>query len=216
MIHAGLRWSGVLVLAAAWVGPLPTSAGHSFAAHMLLHIVIVAGAAPLLAWGAAGTILDPVKYAPRLFSAIPASIVELIAVWAWHAPALHDAARGGGLPYVLEQGTFLFAGVLLWSSVLGGDAQARPARAAAGVVALVFTAIHMTLLGALFALAPRALYAHAMDGAGAVSDQQIGGVIMLIVGGGAYLGGGLWLMGEVLRTRAAEVGNTPDGGVQRT
>jgi putative membrane protein len=170
---------------------------------MLLHIIIVAGAAPLLAWGAAGTIVDPVKYAPRVFSPIPASIVELIAVWAWHAPVLHHAARAGGMPYLLEQATFLGAGVLLWSSALGGDRDARPARAAAGVVALVFTAIHMTLLGALFALAPRPLYAHAMDAASAVRDQQAGGVIMLIVGGAAYLGGGLWLMRDLLGSRAA-------------
>lgn len=198
-----LRWSGVLVLAVAWGGPLPAMAEHSFAAHMLLHIIIVAGAAPLLAWGAAATPLDPVQYAPRLFSPIPASIVELIAVWAWHAPALHHAARLGGLAYVLEQGTFLAAGVLLWSSVLGGDRAARPSRAAAGVLALVFTAIHMTLLGALFALAPRTLYSHAMGPAESLGDQQLGGVIMLIAGGAAYLGGGLWLTRDLLRGNAA-------------
>lgn len=216
MIQTWLRASGVLVLIAAWGGPLPGMASHSFAAHMLLHIVIVAGAAPLLAWGVAGTLADPVRYAPRLFSPIPASIVELIAVWAWHAPALHHAARGGGVAYALEQGTFLAAGVLLWLSVLGGDRAAGPARAAAGVVALVFTAIHMTLLGALFALAPRPLYAHAMDAAASVSDQQVGGVIMLIVGGAAYLSGGLWLMRDVLRDRAATVASgemtRSDGG----
>jgi putative membrane protein len=193
---AWLRWSGVLALAMAWGGPLPARAEHSFAAHMLLHIIIVAVAAPLLAWGAAGTRIDPVRYAPRLFSPIPASIVELIAVWAWHAPALHHAARLGGVAYSFEQGTFLAAGVLLWSSVLGGDCAVRPSRAAAGVVAMVFTAIHMTLLGALFALAPRPLYSH---GAGSLSDQQTGGAIMVLVGGAAYLGGGLWLMRDLLR-----------------
>lgn len=203
MMQAWLRWSGVVVLMATWGGPLPAMATHSFAAHMLLHIIIVAGAAPLLAWGAAGTICDPVRYAPRLFSPIPASIVELIAVWAWHAPALHHAARDGGVMYALEQGTFLAAGVLLWSSVLGGSRPARAARAAAGVVALVFTAMHMTLLGALFALAPRPLYAHAIDAAALVSDQQAGGVIMLIAGGVAYLGGGLWLTRDLLRHQAA-------------
>lgn len=200
MMQVWLRWSGVLVLVAAWAGPLPAMARHSFAMHMLLHIIIVAGAAPLLAWGAAGTRLDPVKFAPRVLSPIPASIVELIAVWGWHAPALHHAARAGGVAYVAEQGTFLAAGVLLWSSVLGGDSRERPSRAAAGVVALVFTAIHMTLLGALFALAPRPLYAHGVDAWISVSDQQAGGVIMLIVGGAAYLGGGLWLMHGLLLT----------------
>jgi putative membrane protein len=63
--------------------------------------------------------------------------------------------------------------------------------------------MHMTLLGALFALANRPLFAHASPGPAALSalaDQQLGGVIMLLVGGASYLAGGLWLMGSLLRS----------------
>jgi putative membrane protein len=64
------------------------------------------------------------------------------------------------------------------------------------------TSMHMTLLGALLALTPRALYAghgSAGSGIGAVEDQHLGGAIMLIVGGVSYLAGALVLMGEWLR-----------------
>ena len=62
--------------------------------------------------------------------------------------------------------------------------------------------MHMTLLGALFALTPRALYAaHHGAGAAALADQHLGGVIMLLVGGGSYMAGGLWLTARMLRTR---------------
>jgi putative membrane protein len=62
--------------------------------------------------------------------------------------------------------------------------------------------MHMTLLGALFALPPRPLYAHA----GSLADQHLGGVIMLLVGGASYLAGGLWLTARVLGGRHASAG----------
>jgi putative membrane protein len=58
----------------------------------------------------------------------------------------------------------------------------------------------MTLLGALFSLAPRPLYAH--DGASGLSplaDQHLGGAIMLLAGGLSYLVGGLCLTAGLLK-----------------
>ena len=61
--------------------------------------------------------------------------------------------------------------------------------------------LHMTLLGVLFASAPRVLYDHgaAHGAAMALQDQQLGGVLMLAIGGVAYLGGALWLLRRLLR-----------------
>jgi putative membrane protein len=175
---------------------------------MTMHMAVVAVAAPLFALGLAGTRLDPALRAPRLFAAIPASIAELCAVWAWHAPRLHEAARQETLAFVLEQGTFLCAGFWLWIAALGGSATQRRARALAGVLGLLLTSMHMTLLGALIALTPRVLYVHEHQHAALVtplSDQQLGGAIMLLVGGAAYLAGGLGLSADAfLRGRGAE------------
>lgn len=189
---------GVLALAALWLGPLPELARHSFSAHMTLHMGVVALAAPLLALGLAGGRLDPVRRVPGLFPPIPLSVVELAVVWAWHAPALHHAARHRADALLVEQGTFLLAGLLVWLSAFGGAPEQREGRAAAGVVALLLTSMHMTLLGALLALGPRPLYTHEA-GPTPLGDQHLGGAIMLIVGGIAYLLGGLWLTGALLR-----------------
>jgi putative membrane protein len=186
---------GVLVLAAAWLGPLPARAAHSFAAHMTVHMAVVAVAAPLLAIGAAGSPFDLARAAPRLFAPIQASLVELLVVWAWHMPALHEAARQHTYVLVIEQATFLAAGFLLWIAACGGDRS----RAGAGLVALLFTSMHMTLLGALFALAPRPLFHHGGAGVATLSDQHLGGAIMLLIGGASYLAGAMWLMSSVLR-----------------
>jgi putative membrane protein len=200
---------GVVVLAVAWLGPLPELAVRSFAAHMTMHMAVVAVAAPLLALAIAGTSVDPVRARPAFLPPIPVSIVEFAVVWLWHAPAFHNAARHQAWALVLEQASFLGAGLLLWLAVCGGDDAQRPYRRGAAIVALLFTSMHMTLLGALFALANRPLFVHAHDGvpvSALLADQHLGGAIMLLVGGAAYLLGGLWLTAGVLRTSFVQGG----------
>ena len=60
--------TGVLVLAAAWLGPLPAAAREAFWAHMTIHMAVVAVAAPLLALALATTRHDPARLEPGLTS----------------------------------------------------------------------------------------------------------------------------------------------------
>jgi putative membrane protein len=130
-----------------------------------------------------------------LFPPLLASLAELAVVWLWHTPILHSAASESVQFLVAEQAAFLLSGMYLWLSVLGGDVECMNSRRAAGIVALLLTAMHMTLLGALLALSPRPLYAHmhGFSGLTPIEDQHLGGAIMLIIGGVSYLVGGLWL-----------------------
>jgi len=200
-MRRGSTVCGLLTLAGLWLGPLPELARGSFSAHMTLHMGVVALAAPLLALGLADGRLDPVRSAPGLLPPIPLSVVELVVVWAWHAPALHHAARRSAAGMAVEQASFLLAGLLVWLSAFGGGPRQRAARAAAGVVALLLTSMHMTLLGALLALGPRTLYDHgvATTSLTPLDDQHLGGAIMLVAGGVSYLLGGLWLTAALLR-----------------
>jgi putative membrane protein len=207
-MRCALLVCGLLILAAAWLGPLPQLAPRLFLAHMTLHMGVVAVAAPLLALGVTGGRLDPVRQVPGLFAPIPASILELIVVWAWHTPALHQAARHNTAALVAEQGMFLLAALLVWLSAFGGGSLRYGNRAAAGIVALLFTAMHMTLLGALLALTPRPLYTHidAFAGLTPLDDHHLGGAVMLLGGGVSYLLGGLWLAAGLLRGPGLEPG----------
>lgn len=199
--------AGLVTLVAVWLGPLPRLADQSFAAHMTMHMGVVAVAAPLLALGIAGGRFDPVRKVPWLFPPIPASVVELLVVWAWHAPALHHLARHAAWARALEQGSFLISGLLVWLSVFGGDPHERAMRTGSGIIALLLTSMHMTLLGALVGLPPRALYAHGTDLEllTPLADQHLGGAIMLLVGGIVYLLGGLWLAAGLMRRAGAHV-----------
>lgn len=206
-MRRGALASGIAVLVLVWLGPLPSLARQAFSAHMVMHVSVVALAAPLIAVGLAGDRFDPSRRFPALFAPIPASALELVVVWGWHAPALHHAARSHEAALAIKQGSFLLAGLLVWFSAFGGDPDQRERRTAAGIVGLLLTSMHMTLLGALLALALRPVYpAYLHASAGPIAftpleDQHLGGAIMLLGGGTAYLAGGLTLMARLLRSR---------------
>ena len=198
---------GWLLLGLAWMGPLPQWAESSFAAHMTLHMLIVAIVAPLLSIAMAGLRYDPVRRVPALFSPIVASVAELLIVWAWHAPGLHHWARHDGLGLIVEQGMFLAAGMWVWLSAFGGIQPRSRSRSGAGVIGLLLTSMHMTFLGALLALSPRLLYQHqhAASGLPPLVDQHLGGAVMLVVGGVAYLAGGLWLTRDLVHAASLQL-----------
>jgi putative membrane protein len=206
--------AALAALAFVWLTPLAASLLGPFSAHMVTHMTVVAVAAPLLAFALAGTALDPLRRLPVPALAVPASLVELLVVWGWHAPALHAFARRSGVGLAVEQAMFLASALAVWLCVAARDRSASPSGAevgasrahesgttsAAGIVALLLTSMHMTLLGALLALAPRPLY-HTHAGA-ALADQQLGGALMLSIGGAVYLGGALVLAATLVRRPA--------------
>ncbi|PEQ11445.1 hypothetical protein B2G71_16555 [Novosphingobium sp. PC22D] len=170
--------------------------------HMAAHMIAVALAAPLIAFGITGTRLDPARRWPRVVTPMAMMLLELVTVWGWHLPALRSLASASMLAAALEQFCFLAAGLLLWSAAM------RAGRRAAGVGALLLTSMHMTLLGVLIGLAPRPLYGTAshnlFPGLDALADQQLGGVVMLLIGAGSYLAGGLALLSGLLHEDGAE------------
>lgn len=209
---------GILILGVCWIGPGFDAVHESFTVHMIVHMSVVAIAPALLVVGMTASRFDPTRSWPRLFSPLPATLVEFVAVWAWHTPRLHEFARASSVGFAIEQASFLLCGVYLWVAVLGGDRVVREERATAGIVGLLLTAMHMTLLGALIGLAPRVLYhhGHAMDASAGLEleDQQLGGAIMLLVGGVVYSSAAIAMMRDVLRRRRTSArGRADDVGL---
>lgn len=207
--HSG-RWpgrrlalcAGAAVLACAWLTPLPQLAGSGFASDMVVHVSVLALAAPLIA--------AALVSAPRLMaclprwrvSPIPVAVFEFAVVWLWHLPILHGLARLSTWGWIAEQASFFIAGLLLWTTALR-PADRSEGGASAGILALLLASTHMVLLGTLLTLAPQPLYTHAIASLGDVyaqlAAQRAGGVIMLLGGGLSGLAGGLYLVHRVLR-----------------
>lgn len=195
----------VALLAALWSGPFspfsPFRSGEAtFTGHMVLHMGIVAGVAPLLvmALPALPRLLD--RLVPPLVAAPLAAVVEFVVVWGWHTPALCGLAQTSLPAFAAEQASWLMVGVFLWAAVL------RPTGTQglalwAGVLALLLTGMHMTLLGTLLTLSQHAQYGSPLP------DQQIGGLIMLAVGAVVYTGAGL-----ALAHRGLEATEPPERG----
>ena len=188
--------AGIAVLLFAWAGPLPHLVHGSFAAHMALHMSVVGIGVPLLAIGLAPRFAAVI--ARGLVLPIAVSILDLVVVWLWHAPYLHHASRSGPLMLALEQASFAGIAFLVWLVAFAGVPLA-------GALTLFFTSMHMTLLGALVGLANRPIYGGhghgGLFGLDAIADQQLGGVIMLAVGGVIYLSGGLVLAARALQPK---------------
>lgn len=198
-----LGFAGLAVLLFAWVGPLPQLVPRSFTAHMWLHMLVVGVAVPsLAAWLAPRLALTSALALP-----VVVSLLDFVVVWGWHAPALHHASRTDPVVLAIEQFCFFAVSLLVWVVALAG--RDRGNSALGGAMALFFTSMHMTLLGALLGLSPRPLYpghhhsGEAWLGLSPLADQQVGGVVMLAIGGVVYLLGGLLLMARVLRRTAA-------------
>jgi putative membrane protein len=214
--------AGWLSLAGALVSPLHWLGEHLFTAHMVEHEIIMAGAAPLLAFsrpvGAFLWSLSPsmrlrlgrASRSPRLRKAwvastspLPATVLHGAVIWLWHAPPLFDAAVASLAVHRLQHLSFLLSALAFWWAL------ARRADRGEAAVHLFVTMVHTSLLGVLLALSPRVLFlrqtADAMQwGLTPLQDQQLAGLIMWVPAGAIYAGAAmafaaLWIRRSGLR-----------------
>ncbi|MGQ0752471.1 MAG: cytochrome c oxidase assembly protein [Betaproteobacteria bacterium] len=206
--------AGWITLIAALISPIDALGARLFSAHMVQHELLMVIAAPLFVsarpletwtWGlsvswrrGAGRIghWPPLLHAWSAITA-PASAWALhaAALWIWHVPMFFDAALRSEDLHVAQHASFLATALLFWWAVLGRTGARRPGLA----IALSFTTmLHTGALGALLTFSPSAWYRgyHHTEtfGLTALEDQQLGGLIMWVPGGVAYLAAGLMLV----------------------
>lgn len=199
----------IVGFAVAIASPLAELAHHSFAVHMLQHVLFTlvlppfflvslaavfgfgeaadgrgrsgAGRTP---WGTVGMALRGIGLLVR---PVPALVVSTAVLWAWHLPALYELALEDPLMHVLEHASFFVAYLLFWRPLIGVPLS-RPVLTsnAARAAYLVAGAMQMAVLGAVITFADRVLYASYLPGTGPFAnpllDQQIGGAIMWFSG----------------------------------
>ena len=191
--------AGTLVLAALWLGPLPSLSQTAFSPHMMLHLGVVVIAAPLIAFGLAIHIPPITNFGTALSWCLLALLFEMVAVWGWHVPLLHDAAARNTSLFVLEQASFLVAGLAVWTAAF--TARSRET-APAAAIALFLTFTHMTMFGLILTL-PR--YCSTIRSSVAEHLGWIGcristwvALLMAVGGGLPYLIGTGWAVSNML------------------
>jgi putative membrane protein len=204
------QFAGMLLLVViALESPLDFLADrYLFSAHMIQHLVLILGVAPLLAASV------PPACVASMQRRVPAWLGRLLThpvivfavftldVWAWHAPPLYEATlRAEGI-HVLEHLSFIATAALFWWIALAPRANPAPLPVLARMGYVFVGGIPNTLLGAIITFAPAVLYpsyqfALEQPGLGralqaqfaitALGDQELGGLLMWVPGGFVYL-----------------------------
>ena len=177
-------FAGIAVLAVIFISPLCTLTVALFSARVVHHVLLVAVAAPLLAWALIGVIRPAHAYLlNRLLT--PLLLLHTVIFWLWHAPDAYALALTSTAAYWAMQITLLGSAMLFWGAVL----LASPARAIAALIAIT---VQMGLLGALLVFSGDPLYwphftTTQAFGFDAQTDQQLAGLIMWVPASLPYL-----------------------------
>jgi len=207
---------GWATLALALFSPIDTLADRSFAIHMVQHELLMIVAAPLFAasrtyegWSWAlrrGGVRSLAALAAGwrwLAAARRAWWLHAAALWLWHAPTFFLAALRNESLHALQHASFFFSALLFWWAVFGSR---RRARHGIALALLVTTMLQMNALGLLLTFAPQAWYpaeSPAPWGLTPLEDQQLGGLVMWMIGGMVYAGAGLAMAARWLSPRSA-------------
>lgn len=223
--------AGWIALFVALVSPLHPLGEVLFSAHMTQHELLMLVAAPLVVLGKpliAFLWALPLNTARRLgiwsqtywfkrlwqfiTKPVAAWTIHAIALWVWHIPSLFQATLQSDAVHTLQHVSFLGSALLFWWALIHGP-QGLSGYGAA-LLYVFTTSVHSGMLGALITFSRSLIYpAYAETtpswGLTPLEDQQLGGLIMWVPAGLAYVVAGLALFAGWLR-EADRKANWPD------
>jgi putative membrane protein len=192
----------LLVLFGALNGPLHNlSDTYLFSAHMAQHLLLTLLFPPLLLYGTPAWVVRPLL-SPRWVTALARVVTRPVVAAAtftapivlWHVPPFYEAAlRHHGL-HIVQHLVFLTTAVVMWWPILSPVPELPRIPYPGQMLYLFLLGLPMSLTGALITLSDAVLYPfyaaapRVSEGLDALADQQIGGLLMWVVGGFALWG----------------------------
>jgi cytochrome c oxidase assembly factor CtaG len=170
---------------------------YLFTFHMAQHQLLMMVAPPLLLLGTPEVMLRPLLERRALATTAGvltfAPVAFLLfngALWAWHAPALYEAALENDNVHLLQHLTFLATAVLFWWPVIGlPSAAGRGTNLPIGgrMIYLGLAIASNSFLAVIIGFSSRVLYPfydqeERLWGISALADQQMGGALMWVMG----------------------------------
>lgn len=199
---------GLAVIAIALLSPIAAFTPLFFFMHMIQHILLIMIAAPLLLLGApvvptmwalprgtrrgVGRLFHRDHPVHRVFRFLTqpgvALVLFVVTLAGWHHPALYDAAQGRSLIHDMEHTLFLGTALLFWWPVIHPTGGKRRLGYGAAILYIFPAKLVGFALGAFLSLTGTAYYQTYIDaprlwGISALEDQQLGGLIMWVLGG---------------------------------
>jgi putative copper resistance protein D len=205
--RTGLFMGGLVALGLALLSPVEVYEGQLFSVHMVQHMLLELVAAPLLLAGAPITLAlraSSKTWRRRLLALLRSRIVHVISFpivawllfagvnWGWHFSTLYDQALENDLLHYLQHASFLGAALLFWWPVVGADPSPWRLPHPVRLLYLFLAMPQNSFLGVALMSASSVLYPHYVTnlrdwGPSPLEDQQLGGVIMWVVGDVAFL-----------------------------
>ncbi len=188
----------ILTLVIGLLSPLDyVSDSYLFSAHMIQHLLLATVWPPLLLLGLPASFVAPL-FRSKLFGPVlrkltlpaVAFVIFNVDITIWHLPAWYDLTLRNESIHIFEHLTFMAAGVLVWWPVLSPIRSHRLSYP--GQVLYLFANLFPTMaLGIFFSFYQHALYAPYVAapriwGISALTDQQIGGLVMWMPGNIPY------------------------------
>jgi putative membrane protein len=203
--------AGVLVMLLALESPLEKLGDtYLFSAHMAQHLLLILIVPPLMLLGIPRWLAQQVLDWPLarriehiLNQPLLAWLLGMGTLWVWHIPALYNATLADENIHVVEHLSFLVTSSIFWWPILSPLTERRLAPLA--TIPYLFAASAATsILGIILTFTPPGIYPAYLDpndeigalpllrdswGLTPTADQQLGGLLMWVPGGLAYLSG---------------------------
>jgi len=191
--------SGVALMFIALATPLDTLADeYLFTAHMIQHLVLTLGAAPLLLAGTPDWLFKEALAAAHLTGVARWARHPLVAFFGFnlifslaHIPAFYELTLAIVPLHALEHLVFVVTAMIMWLPILSPAPEiVAPYPPLGQVLYLFLQTVPASLVGALLSATSTPFYptyvlAPRISGLSPIEDQQLGGLIMW-VGSGVY------------------------------
>jgi len=197
---------GVFVIFVAEATPIhELSEQFLFSIHMTQHLLLVILAIPLMMLGTPAWLIRPLYHHPLVGPLLRWGTRPLIALVlfngtlaAWHLPQLYDWTLWNHNAHILEHITFMGTAVLMWWPILSPLPELPRLTYPLQILYLFVQSLPPGILAALLTFSDRVMYptygtAPRISWLDPVADQQLGGLIMKLVG--TLM---LWLLATVI------------------